>query len=208
MQAAHGSQHHYWYHSGSILGAFWEHSGRICWDLDFQSFDVLENSMQISQTGKFWKIEKRVCFKHFVFFTLACAKHGHGTLQPPMHDVKDQAMPEILHSVWPMGGCSALDTHSVFLISLSLSPPFSLTFDWLGAAGNTNTTHCSLGHLQASVPRTSGCLQTKISQQNLEKFKVLLIDAYPVACLMQFSMHGVDKQGPGEQNTNDVVHQN
>ena len=73
-----------------------------------------------------------------MLFTLACAKLGHGTLQPPMHDAKDQAMPEIFHSVWPMDGCSALDTHSVFFISLSL------TFDWLGAAGNTNTTHLQL----------------------------------------------------------------
>ena len=81
-------------------------------------------------------------------------------------------MPEIFHSVWPMDGCSALDTHSVFFISLSLS---HLT--GLERQETLTQRTCSLGHLQASVPRTSGCLQTKMSQQNLEKSKVLLIDA-------------------------------
>ena len=82
---------------------------------------------------KTWKIEWHVSFKHLMLFTLACAKHVHGTVQPPMHDAKDQAMPEFVHSVWPMDRCSALDTHAVvfFARSLSLSLFLSLSLSHL-----------------------------------------------------------------------------
>ena len=107
-----------------------------------------------------------LCFSHLPVQNLATVPCS---LQCTMRRTKLCQKFSILSGQWTV---ALLWIHILFFSSLSLS---HLT--GLERQETLTQRTCSLGHLQASVPRTSGCLQTKMSQQNLEKSKVLLIDA-------------------------------